>query len=202
VDNCRNGLAILLKWNPHIGMYLTSTRFIRDTTSVSSQLQNLPPPRGRPLSCVVTAEPVGRKSGGQPCGHAFKIRSALIANLKLLITNNTLPNMFDLCPPFQIDGNLGGPAAIAEMLVQSTESEIRVLPALPLQWPSGSLNGVRVRGGGKLDFEWKDGHLTRLALRCDHPMKYRVLYGASSSEVEIPSGRPIVLDGMLHRISQ
>jgi alpha-L-fucosidase 2 len=122
------------------------------------------------------------------------------ANLKLLITNNTLPNMFDLCPPFQIDGNLGGPAAIAEMLVQSTDSEIRVLPALPLQWPSGSLNGVRVRGGGKLDLEWKDGHLTRLALRCDHPIKYRVLYGAGSSEIEIPSGRPIVLDGMLHRI--
>jgi alpha-L-fucosidase 2 len=123
------------------------------------------------------------------------------ANLKLLITNNTLPNMFDLCPPFQIDGNLGGPAAIAEMLVQSTDSEIRVLPALPHQWPSGSLNGIRVRGGGKLDLEWKDGHLTKLALGCDHPMKYRVLYGAGSSEVEIPSGRPIVLDGMLHRIS-
>jgi alpha-L-fucosidase 2 len=123
------------------------------------------------------------------------------ANLKLLITNNTLPNMFDLCPPFQIDGNLGGPAAIAEMLVQSTDSEIRVLPALPHQWPSGSLNGVRVRGGGKLDLEWKDGHLTKLALRCDHRIRYRLLYGAGSSEIEIPAGRPILLDGMLHRIS-
>ena len=91
------------------------------------------------------------------------------ANLKLLITNSTLPDMFDLCPPFQIDGNLGGPAAIAEMLVQSTDSEIRVLPALPHQWPSGSLNGVRVRGGGKLDLAWKDGHLTRARVKLRSP---------------------------------
>jgi alpha-L-fucosidase 2 len=48
--------------------------------------------------------------------------------------------MFNLCPPFQIDGNLGGPAAITEMLVQSTPGEITVLPALPHQWPDGSLS--------------------------------------------------------------
>ena len=124
------------------------------------------------------------------------------ANLKLLITNSTLPDMFDLCPPFQIDGNLGGPAAIAEMLVQSTDSEIRVLPALPPQWPSGSLNGVRVRGGGKLDLEWKDGHLTKLALSCDHPIKYRVLYGDGSTEVDLKPGKQMAIDGVLHRISQ
>jgi len=122
------------------------------------------------------------------------------ANLKILITTSTLPNMFDLCPPFQIDGNLGGPAAITEMLVQSTSDEIRVLPALPRQWSSGSLKGVRVRGGGKMDVVWKEGHLTELRLQSDHAMKYRISYGGESTETRIEPGKPIVLDGALHPI--
>jgi alpha-L-fucosidase 2 len=84
------------------------------------------------------------------------------ANLKILITTRTLPNMFDQGPPFQIDGNLGGTAAITEMLVQSTPNEIVVLPALPHQWSSGSLKGVRVPGGGKVDIVWNAGRLTEL----------------------------------------
>ena len=120
------------------------------------------------------------------------------ANLKLLITKSTLPNMFDLCPPFQIDGNLGGPAAITEMLIQSTPEEIRVLPALPQQWPSGSLKGVRVRGGGKVDVAWKDGRLTELKLQSDHASKYRVYYGDQSAEIHVGPRKPIVLDGALH----
>jgi alpha-L-fucosidase 2 len=124
------------------------------------------------------------------------------ANLKLLITKSTLPNMFDLCPPFQIDGNLGGPAAITEMLVQSTPEGISVLPALPQQWPRGSLKGVRVRGGGKVDIVWKEGRLTELRLQSDHAMKYRVSYGDESTEAQIEPGKPIVFDGALHRIGQ
>lgn len=123
-------------------------------------------------------------------------------NLKILITTSTLPDMFDLCPPFQIDGNLGGPAAIAEMLVQSTSDEISVLPALPQQWPSGSLKGLRVRGGGKVDITWKDGRLTELRLQSDHAMKYRVSYGDQSAEVQIQPGKSIVMDGALHRIGE
>ncbi|MGE5326916.1 MAG: glycosyl hydrolase family 95 catalytic domain-containing protein, partial [Deltaproteobacteria bacterium] len=119
-------------------------------------------------------------------------------NLKLLIMKNTLPNMFDLCPPFQIDGNLGGPAAITEMLVQSTPEEIDVLPALPRQWPSGSLKGVRVRGGGKVDITWKGGQLTELRLQSDRAVKYRVRYGERSAEAQLRPGKPIALDGALH----
>jgi alpha-L-fucosidase 2 len=121
-------------------------------------------------------------------------------NLKILITTSTLPNMFDLCPPFQIDGNLGGPAAIAEMLVQSTSDEITVLPALPRQWSSGRLKGVRVRGGGKVDIAWKDGRLTEITLQSEHAKKYAISYGDQSAEVQIKPGNLVVLDGSLHII--
>jgi alpha-L-fucosidase 2 len=119
------------------------------------------------------------------------------ANLRLLITKSTLPNMFDLCPPFQIDGNLGGPAAITEMLIQSTDNEISVLPALPHQWPSGSLKGVRVRGGAKVDITWNEGRLTELRLQSDRAKKYRVSYSDRSCEVQIRPGKAVALDGAL-----
>jgi len=110
--------------------------------------------------------------------------------------------MFDLCPPFQIDGNLGGPAAITEMLVQSTDKEISVLPALPRHWSSGSLTGVRVRGGGRIDLKWTQNHLAELRLTADRAMRYRVLYGDQSADVELHPGKPVVLDGNLHRVGK
>lgn len=121
-------------------------------------------------------------------------------NLKLLITQNTLPNMFDLCPPFQIDGNLGGPAAITEMLLQSTDSEIRVLSALPRQWPTGSLEGVRVRGGARVSLTWDKGRLTSLTLECARPVRYRVDYGEQSRDLRLTPGEPFSLDGSLEPI--
>jgi alpha-L-fucosidase 2 len=123
-------------------------------------------------------------------------------NLKILITSNTLPNMFDLCPPFQIDGNLGGPAAITEMLIQSTAEEITVLPALPQQWLSGSLKGVRVRGGGKVDVFWQGGRLIEVRLQSDHARNFRVNYGRQSADVQVRPGEPTVLDGSLRSIRQ
>jgi alpha-L-fucosidase 2 len=121
-------------------------------------------------------------------------------NLKILINTSTLPNMFDLCPPFQIDGNLGGPAAITEMLLQSTPDAITILPALPQQWPNGDLKGVRVRGGGKVDIEWKNGTLSKFVVQSVGAAKYRVTYGKQNVDVQLQPGKPIVLDSSLHVI--
>jgi alpha-L-fucosidase 2 len=83
----------------------------------------------------------------------------------LLGPERTYPNMFDAHPPFQIDGNFGGTAAILEMLVQSWGGEIHVLAALPKAWPEGALHGVRARGGLELDVDWSRNRLKRLQLR-------------------------------------
>ncbi|HEY9105746.1 MAG TPA: glycoside hydrolase family 95 protein [Roseateles sp.] len=90
---------------------------------------------------------------------AYKILQGLLGPAR------TYPNMFDAHPPFQIDGNFGGAAAILDMIVQSWGGEVHLLAALPKAWPTGHLYGVKAHGGVELDVDWAEGRLSRVRLR-------------------------------------
>jgi alpha-L-fucosidase 2 len=95
-------------------------------------------------------------------------------NLRELLTSSTLPNLFCDHPPFQIDGNFGGIAGIAEMLLQSHEGHIYLLPALPKSWPNGHVKGLRARGGVSLDIHWQDGEMDNAVVHAEKSGKITI----------------------------
>ena len=109
----------------------------------------------------------------------------------------TYPNLMDAHPPFQIDGNFGGTAGVAEMLLQSHAGEIRILPALPVAWATGSVRGLKARGGVEVDIEWRQGLLQSVILRASVDGVYEVSWGTAWRTVELEAGEVARLDGRL-----
>jgi len=111
-----------------------------------------------------------------------------------LLAHCILPNGFDSCPPFQIDGNFGYTAAVCEALVQSHLGEIHLLPALPKAWPTGSVRGLRARGGFFVDMAWKDGVVTAYHITACTPREVKVRVNGAvksiTSEVCTPVSIP------------
>ncbi len=121
--------------------------------------------------------------------HAFEI-------LKFLISpERTYPNMFDAHPPFQIDGNFGGAAGIAEMLLQSQPDEIEILPALPKAWPAGSVQGLRARGGFEVDETWRDGRLVTAKVRSLNGGSTQLRYGSVTRQIKLAKDQTFLWNG-------
>ena len=142
-----------------------------------------------------------RGDGGTGWSKAWKIN--LWARLldgdhahKMLVealAGNTLPNLFDTHPPFQIDGNFGATSGIAEMLLQSQNGRVRLLPALPSAWPTGSASGLRARGGYVVDIVWESGRLKQVKLHSLLGNACQFSYQDKLEKLTVPAGQSVVL---------
>ena len=101
----------------------------------------------------------------------------------------TYPNLFDAHPPFQIDGNFGGTAGVCEMLMQSGNGQIELLPAAPEAWKEGSVSGLCARGGYEVAFEWKDGKVRDCSIKAKQNGTVTLLYNGQQKTIKIKAGQ-------------
>ena len=157
-------------------------------------------PDGTPELCAAASKTLERRlaNGG---GHTGWSRAWIInnyaklwnaekayENYEQLLVKSTLPNLFDNHPPFQIDGNFGGCAGVAEMLVQSNEERTVLLPALPEAWKSGHVSGICIQGGAELEFEWKDEKLVSFIVTAKKDIKTAIVYKDKIIDISMNEG--------------
>lgn len=117
-------------------------------------------------------------------------------NLQLLLTGSVYPNLFDCHPPFQIDGNFGAAAAMAQMLIQSSSERIVLLPALPSVWAGGRVKGLRIRGNCEAELAWEGHELTKCRLTAFSEIRTKALYHGKCIEIHIPAGQSADIAGL------
>lgn len=115
-------------------------------------------------------------------------------NVQALLAKTTLNNLFNTHPPFQIDGNFGGTAGIAEMLIQSHNKEVHILPALPLVWSDGEIRGLRARQGLTVDLKWSQGNLISVTLTADEDTTVKLRYKDRIKKVKLGGRKPTILN--------
>ena len=105
--------------------------------------------------------------------------------------------MFDSHPPFQIDGNFGGTAGIAEMLLQSHNNEIHILTAIPSEWQDGFVKGLKARGNFRVDIYWSKGELTKLNIKSGSGGVCNIRYKNKTSQIETETGKEYLFNSDL-----
>jgi len=160
-------------------------------------------PQSSPALAAAAAVTLTRRGTGG-CGWSYSWKAGLQARLsdgaaaldqlRALLTRSSLPNFFSLCGrALQVDGNLGATAAIAELLLQSHQDAIHLLPALPAEWPEGSVQGLRARGGFDVGVTWSRGRATRATILAHLSRRCRV---------QVPGGASVTADGKRVRVTR